>query len=172
MITTVNTCKGRMLISFCAQSSVMPGPRGKTIRRSQRLLHRCRASPCRQGDVGDAEAAPDEHCSFAAVPFSTRPGETRGVPCDVVLPSELLRRSAVCALLCTAATSLHAGQTSRATPRLDELTLEELMNVEVTTASKSREKQSDAPAIVEVLTRDELTRFGGTTLEDVLTRVP
>ncbi len=46
------------------------------------------------------------------------------------------------------------------------------MNVEVTTASKSREKQSDAPAIVEVLTKDELHRFGGTTLKDVLTRVP
>ena len=46
------------------------------------------------------------------------------------------------------------------------------MNVEITTASKSLEKQSDAPAIVEVLTRDELHRFGGTTLKDVLTRVP
>jgi outer membrane receptor for ferrienterochelin and colicins len=89
----------------------------------------------------------------------------------MVLSSESLRRSAICGLLCAAgATSLHAGQ---APPRtLGDLSIEELMNVEITTASKSREKQADAPAIVEVLTKDELNRFGGTTLKDVLTRVP
>ena len=74
----------------------------------------------------------------------------------------------------TGATStMHAEQARPTTQRdLTELSLEELMDVVITTASKSREKQSDAPAIVEVLTRDELTRFGGTTLLDVLTRVP
>ena len=46
------------------------------------------------------------------------------------------------------------------------------MDVRITTASKSLERLSEAPAVVEVLTRDELARFGGTTLKDVLTRVP
>jgi len=93
----------------------------------------------------------------------------------MVLPSEPWRRRVLCVLLCAAATtSLHAGQTPRATPLPDlaDLSLEDLMNIEISTASKSLEKQSDAPAIVEVLTRDELHRFGGTTLKDVLTRVP
>ena len=93
----------------------------------------------------------------------------------MVLPSKPWRRSVLCGLLYAAmTTSLHAGQTPGAPPprNLDELSIEDLMNVEITTASKSLEKQSAAPAIVEVLTRDELRRFGGTTLKDVLTRVP
>ena len=52
------------------------------------------------------------------------------------------------------------------------LSLEELMDIDVTTASKSVEKQSTAPGIIRVLTNDELRRFGGTTLRDVLERIP
>jgi outer membrane cobalamin receptor len=93
----------------------------------------------------------------------------------MTLLSESLRRMVFCgAISATMASSIHAGQAPPATPPrpVSELSIEELMGVVVTTASKSREKQSDAPAIVEVLTRDDLTRFGGTTLQDVLTRVP
>ena len=53
-----------------------------------------------------------------------------------------------------------------------EFSLEDLLNMDVTTASKSAEKQSDAPGIITVLTNDELKRFGGTTLTDILNRVP
>ena len=53
-----------------------------------------------------------------------------------------------------------------------EFSLEDLLNMDVTTASKSAEKQSDAPGIISVVTKDELKRFGGTTLRDVLERVP
>ncbi len=53
-----------------------------------------------------------------------------------------------------------------------ELSLQSLFNMEVTTASKSPEKQSDAPGIISVITKDELNRFGGTTFKDVLERVP
>ena len=92
----------------------------------------------------------------------------------MALAARLLCRRIICGLVsASVATSLHAGQAPRPTPpRLDELSLEELMNVVITTASKSREKQSEAPAIIEVLTKDELSRFGGVTLKDVLTRVP
>lgn len=53
-----------------------------------------------------------------------------------------------------------------------EMNLEDLLNISVTTASKSAEKQSDAPGVLSVLSNDELTRFGGTTLRDVLERMP
>ena len=81
--------------------------------------------------------------------------------CDLWIPVRSSRHAA----------SRRASAANRV-PHLEDLSIEELMNVEITTASKTRERQSDAPAIVEVLTRDELNRFGGTTLADVLTRVP
>ncbi|MEO7888458.1 MAG: TonB-dependent receptor [Vicinamibacterales bacterium] len=52
------------------------------------------------------------------------------------------------------------------------LDLDVLMNVKVTTASKSSEAASDAPGMISVITSDELRRFGGTTLRQVLERVP
>ncbi len=55
---------------------------------------------------------------------------------------------------------------------LYEYSLEDLLNMEVTTASKSAEKQSDAPGAISVLTKDEINRFGGTTLKDLLERMP
>ncbi len=53
-----------------------------------------------------------------------------------------------------------------------DMSLEDLVNVKVTIASKSEEKISDAPGVVSVITQDQLKRFGGTTLSDVLKRVP
>jgi outer membrane receptor for ferrienterochelin and colicin len=53
-----------------------------------------------------------------------------------------------------------------------DLSLEELLDVDVTTASKFAEKESDAPGIISVLSADDLKRFGGTTLLDILNRVP
>jgi outer membrane receptor for ferrienterochelin and colicins len=61
---------------------------------------------------------------------------------------------------------------SQGTTDLAEMSLEDLLNMEVTTVSKSAEKQSDAPGIISMLTKDELQRFGGTTLKDILERVP
>ena len=52
------------------------------------------------------------------------------------------------------------------------LDFEALMNVQVTTASKSSESLAGAPGLISVVTRDELRRFGGTTLREVLERVP
>ncbi len=52
------------------------------------------------------------------------------------------------------------------------LDLESLLNVKVVTASKFSESQSDAPGVISVVSQDELRRFGGTTLREVLERVP
>jgi outer membrane receptor for ferrienterochelin and colicins len=53
-----------------------------------------------------------------------------------------------------------------------ELSLEELLNIKVVTVSKSAENQSDAPGIITVLNKDEISRFGGTTLAAVLEQIP
>jgi outer membrane receptor for ferrienterochelin and colicins len=52
------------------------------------------------------------------------------------------------------------------------LDLASLLNVKVITASKSAETLADAPGVISVVGRDELRRFGGTTLREVLERVP
>jgi len=49
--------------------------------------------------------------------------------------------------------------------------LESLLNIQVTTASKFPEELSGAAGVVSVVTQDELRRFGGTTLLEVLQRV-
>jgi outer membrane receptor protein involved in Fe transport len=54
---------------------------------------------------------------------------------------------------------------------LYDLSLEDLLNMEVTTVSKSSEKISDAPGIISVVTHDEIERFGGLTLKEILERV-
>jgi outer membrane receptor for ferrienterochelin and colicin len=49
--------------------------------------------------------------------------------------------------------------------------IDSLLNTKVTTASKFSEKISDAAGVVSVVTQDDLQRFGGTTLLEVLERV-
>jgi len=55
--------------------------------------------------------------------------------------------------------------------RLFALDLDALLNTKVTTASKFAEKASEAPGIMSVVSRDELRRFGGITLIEILKRV-
>ncbi len=50
--------------------------------------------------------------------------------------------------------------------------LESLSDIHVTTASRFEDKLSDAPSIMSVVTSDELRRFGGLTLSEILQRVP
>ncbi|MBZ5635116.1 MAG: TonB-dependent receptor [Acidobacteriia bacterium] len=55
---------------------------------------------------------------------------------------------------------------------LSSLDLESLLNTKVITASKFSENLADAPGVISVISQDELRRFGGTTLQEVLERVP
>jgi outer membrane receptor protein involved in Fe transport len=84
-----------------------------------------------------------------------------------------------CAVVCAtagAASAQDAG--SRCAPRqitrseLLALDLESLLDIKVVTASKFSESQSDAPGVISVVSQEELRRFGGTTLREVLERVP
>jgi outer membrane receptor for ferrienterochelin and colicins len=73
---------------------------------------------------------------------------------------------------------LAAAQVSSQTPPsggtsdLGSLDLESLLSTKVITASKFSENLADAPGVISVITQDELRRFGGLTLQEVLERVP
>jgi outer membrane receptor for ferrienterochelin and colicins len=58
------------------------------------------------------------------------------------------------------------------TEELVSMSLEDLLNMEVITVSKSSEKLSDAPGVISVVSKQEIQMFGGTTLKDILERVP
>jgi outer membrane receptor protein involved in Fe transport len=58
-----------------------------------------------------------------------------------------------------------------AAPDLFSMDLDSLSNIKVTTASKFAEKLSDAPSVITVVSQDELKRFGGMTLAQILNRV-
>jgi len=58
------------------------------------------------------------------------------------------------------------------TEELMDLSLEDLMNVTVTTTSKTAEKLSEAAGVISVMTREDMDRFGARTLKDVLMRMP
>lgn len=55
---------------------------------------------------------------------------------------------------------------------LSDLSLEELMDLPITVASKSEQTQSRAPSIVSVISRREIERYGARDLSDVLRMVP
>jgi outer membrane receptor protein involved in Fe transport len=90
------------------------------------------------------------------------------------------RLLAVLLALCliTAAPVLAAGQAPHSCAQPDKpgdllaIDFESLLNVTVITASKSAETMADAPGAISVVTRDELQRFGGITLGEILRRVP
>ena len=54
---------------------------------------------------------------------------------------------------------------------LGSMDLESLLSTKVITASKFSENMADAPGVISVISQDELRRFGGTTLQEVLERV-
>ncbi len=82
------------------------------------------------------------------------------------------KASLICLPLLTLLTSITiADKTPNPDDNLD-LALEDLFNIKIMVASKTEENISDAPGVISVITQDELRRFGGTTLGDVLKRVP
>ena len=71
-------------------------------------------------------------------------------------------------IVCTSGFS-HAAT---APSELTELSLEELMNVEVTSVSKKPERLSDAAAAVYVITREDIRRSGYTSIPEILRLAP
>ncbi len=57
-------------------------------------------------------------------------------------------------------------------PSLTELSIQDLMNVQVTSVSKKEEKRTDAAAAIFVITQDDIRRAGVTKMADALRMVP
>src|SRR5262245_20056018 len=57
-------------------------------------------------------------------------------------------------------------------PRLVDLTIEELMNIDVTTASKKEQRLLQVPAAMSVVLDDDIRRTGARTIPDALRPVP
>lgn len=60
----------------------------------------------------------------------------------------------------------------RAASTLTELSLEQLLETTVTTASKYEQKQNEVAGVVSVITRDEIKAFGWRTLDQALASLP
>jgi iron complex outermembrane receptor protein len=65
-----------------------------------------------------------------------------------------------------------AGQIDQGKLSVLEMSLEELLNLEVISASKIAEKSSDAPATIHVITDNQIKTRGYANLEDVLNDIP
>lgn len=81
--------------------------------------------------------------------------------CSAVMISALL-----------AASAAYGQADQSAAPNLSEATLQELMNMEVTSVSKKKEKLSRAAAAVYVITQEDIENSGATNIPDLLRMVP
>lgn len=70
------------------------------------------------------------------------------------------------------AAGLQSGALAQPGPDLNALPLEQLLNLEVVTASKIPQKISEAPSSVSVITAEDIRQRGYRTLSDVLQSVP
>jgi outer membrane cobalamin receptor len=80
------------------------------------------------------------------------------------------KRLVVITVLASGAPRLFAQ--TRQGPDLGQATLEELMRIQITTASRATEELADAPARVEVVTAAQIQRRGYRSLSDVLKDLP
>jgi iron complex outermembrane recepter protein len=61
---------------------------------------------------------------------------------------------------------------NRVSRDLSEISLEDLMNVEVTSVSKKEQKLSQTAAAIHVITQEDIRRSGLTSIPELLRRVP
>src|SRR5579863_1408026 len=81
-----------------------------------------------------------------------------------LLPENMLCQSSLAA-------TKPPAQTARQ-PDLSEVSIEDLMNIEVTSVSKKEQKMSQAAAAIFVITQEEIIRSGATNIPDLLRMVP
>jgi iron complex outermembrane receptor protein len=65
-----------------------------------------------------------------------------------------------------------SAQAQKAPPDLTSLQIEDLMNVSVTSASKKEQKLSNVPAAIFLITKEDVSRSGATSLPDLLRMAP
>src|ERR1700732_2767838 len=64
------------------------------------------------------------------------------------------------------------GLAQRQVPDLSQVSLEDLLNIEITSASRKEQRAGDVAAAVFVITHDDIRRSGMTTIPDLLRLVP
>ncbi len=85
-----------------------------------------------------------------------------------------MKRTASIIILLVAAGIARAATNDLETSKLAELSLQDLMQIEVptvVTASKHEQKATEAPAAVTVVTKDDIRKYGYRTLADILRSV-
>ena len=91
----------------------------------------------------------------------------------VHLSNSWARTVAASVCLCLVALGAEgAASDAKRGPDLTELSLEELMDVEVTSVSKRKEKQREAAAAVVVITAEDIRRSGATSIPEALRMAP
>src|SRR6202011_4959719 len=65
-----------------------------------------------------------------------------------------------------------AAQSQRSVPDVTALSMEDLMNIQVTSVSKRTQKVADAAAAVFVITREDIRRSGATSIPEALRMAP
>jgi iron complex outermembrane receptor protein len=75
-------------------------------------------------------------------------------------------------LLATTAVRAESAADTNSIQSLKRMSLDDLMNVEITSVSKKEEKLSEAPAAVFVLTQDDIHRSGAMSIPEALRLVP
>ena len=78
----------------------------------------------------------------------------------------------VAALLAAQAAFCDADGDSLSLSRLKKMSLEELMDIEVTLVSRHSEKLGEAPSAVQVITQEDIRRSGAATLPEALRLAP
>lgn len=106
---------------------------------------------------------------FAMMPVSMHPFWKGGAGKPGMKTQQRKRHRAIGAAL---SFCLFVSLGTFAQPDLLEMSLEDLMNIEVTSVSKKPEKQRHASAAVFVLTQEDIRRSGATSLMDALRLVP
>ena len=76
------------------------------------------------------------------------------------------------AILLLPGSSLLAEDEDRPVEEYFSMSIEDLMSIEIETAGKKKEKVSDIPASVVIITREEIKRYGYTSYLDILQNVP
>jgi iron complex outermembrane receptor protein len=76
------------------------------------------------------------------------------------------------AALCVLMAHVSPARAQSAPPDLSQVSLEDLMNLEITSASRKEQRVADVAAAVFVITQEDIRRSGKTTIPDLLRLVP
>ena len=99
--------------------------------------------------------------------------KTRRISTRLIVNCKRALKLMICAICCSLfILAANAQDTPTSDSSYFDLSLEELLNVKVISASKSLTSISAAPSVMSVITADDISKQGLKTLEEVLQRVP